>query len=478
MEQVNTGSTTEAENAGSLTGDPFVDMGALVMDMLPQKSTEEKIRFATDAYVDFWKSKLHAVFLHSKLTHISLSNKPEAQRSGSLDYYLGLMSDRKKTADGFCRICAQNGPLFKAERSNFPMVGSGEFTNFHHFHEPSLLVCKTCLIRLYFVPLGLLQGGGSLMMLQVQSKYTREYWKEEVIQKNLDKIARGSSDGILNSGFAHPQNALFDLATRMIRRFDLYDTPTQRIRLFSFSNFGATPDVSIHDLPNNVFSFLQRVMRPDLRSEWAYFIRKHYRFRKTGFQFEASTGDWYQVKKNSKTRMKAEEYEGNRANTVYDRLLSGKSILNLLRTVHKDRVFPIHISIAYLKEVKKMRQEQINIIRNISEKIIALAQKTGNDYKHYLTPIEGARYAFQLRGALLRMAKAQLKSEEKEPFIRFDDYVEFLFPDGQSWYEVRDLLLICLYEKLHELNIDPENISDQPVAEIVEAEEPSIESQF
>jgi CRISPR-associated protein Cst1 len=478
MEQVKLDTKTEGPQSIPVTGDPFVDMGALVMDTLPQGSIEDKIRFATDAYVDLWKSKLHTVFLHSKLTHISLSSKPEAQRKGALEYYLGLLSDRHKVTDGFCRVCAESGPLFNAERSNFPMVGSGEFTNFHHFHEPSLLLCKTCLIRLYFLPLGLLQGGGNLMMLQIQNQYTREYWKQEVILKNLDKISRGSSEGMLNSGYTQPQNALFKLASGLIRRFDLYDTPAQRVRLFCFSNFGATPDVSIHDLPNRVFSFLQRVMKPDLRQDWGYFIRRHYRLRKTGYQFDTSTGDWYKIQKDGKTRMESTEYEGNRANTVYDWLLSGKSILSLLRALHKSRPFSIHIAIAYLKEVKKMRQEQINTIMSISEKIISLAQKTGGDYKHYLTPIEGARYAFQLRGALIRMAKAYLKNKGEEPFIRFNDYVEYLFPDGQSWYEVRDLLLICLYEKLHELSIDPGNLSDQPVAEVEETETTSIESQF
>jgi CRISPR-associated protein Cst1 len=461
-----------------LTGDPFVDMGALVMATLPEMTIEDKIRFATDVYVDRWKAKLHAVFLHSKMTHISLSNKPKAQRSGSLSYYLGLLNDKDKATEGFCRICAESGPLFNAERSNFPMVGSGEFTNFHHLHEPSLLLCKACLIRLYFLPLGLVKGGGNLMMLQVQNEYAREFWEKEVILQNLDKISRGSSEGILNSRYTHPQNALFHLASGLILRFNLYESPAQRIRLFCFSNFGATPDVTIHDMPNTVFSFLQRAMKPDLRSDWTYFIRKFYRFKKTGFQFDSSTGDWYEIKKKDTIRLEGEEYEGYRTNAVYDRLLSGKSILGLLRAVHRLRTFSIHISIAYLKEVRKMRQEQIDTIKKISQKIIALAEKTGGNYKHYMTPIEGARYAYQLRGSLIRMAKAHLKNNEKEPFIRFDDYVEYLFPDGQSWYETRDMLLICLYEKLHELNVDPEKISDQPIAEIEETETSSMESQF
>ena len=36
----------------SLTGDPFVDMGGLVMETLAEKTIEDKIRFATDVYVD------------------------------------------------------------------------------------------------------------------------------------------------------------------------------------------------------------------------------------------------------------------------------------------------------------------------------------------------------------------------------------------------------------------------------------------
>lgn len=121
-----------------------------------------------------------------------------------------------------------------------------------------------------------------------------------------------------------------------------------------------------------------------------------------------------------------------------------------------------------------MRHEQIELIRTIAGKIIALAESDG-DYKKYITPIEGARYAYQLRSAILRMVKAQYKAGQAEPFVRLTDYVEYLFPDGQSWYEVRDLMLICLYEKLHDLQIQPEEISDEVIPDIEEVGEMSLE---
>ena len=52
----------------SLTGDPFVDMGGLVMETMPEKTIEDKIKFVTDVYVDRWKGKVDSIFLLSKLT--------------------------------------------------------------------------------------------------------------------------------------------------------------------------------------------------------------------------------------------------------------------------------------------------------------------------------------------------------------------------------------------------------------------------
>jgi len=458
----------------TFTGDPFVDVGALVVETLPEKTIEDKIRFVTDVYVDKWKGSLHSIFLHSKITHISLKNKPELQRTRVLEYYLGALRGKGHVSEGYCRICANNGLLFEAGRNNYPLVGSGEFVNFHHSHEFGLPICKDCLVKLYFIPLGILQAGANLMALQVQNEYMARLLREDIIQNNLDKIHRGSSEGLLKSNLTNPRNALFHFADKLIRRFDLFDQPPQQIRLFCFTNFGSKPKVEIHDLPNPVFSFLQRVLKPDLRPEWLRFVKQHYRFGKS-VQFDETDGEWVETKKKITTKLDLSDYGGSNRNTIHDRLLSGRSILGPLRQIYKVRKVSILIAITYLKEVRKVRQEQIDLIQRISDRIIALSQKAG-DYKKFITPIEGAKYGHQLRSALLRMVKAHYKNGEPEPFVRFKDYVDYLFPDGQSWYEVRDFLLICLYEKLHDLRVEPGQISDETISEIQDAANHSIES--
>ena len=211
----------------------------------------------------------------------------------------------------------------------------------------------------------------------------------------------------------------------------------------------------------------------DLEKDWRYFVKRHFRIKSANFDEE--TGEWLENKKDSGFKLDMQDYVGKNPNIIFDYLLSGKSILGMLRRFHRSKPFPLMIAITYLKEVKRMRQEQIDLIRNIADKIINLSQKEAN-FKKFITPIEGARYAHQLRTAIIRLVKAHYKNGEAEPFIRFQDYVEFLFPDGQGWAEVRDFLLICLYEKLHDLRIEPEQIDDDLVMDIAEDENTTIDS--
>ena len=417
--------------------------------------------------MDNWKGKLDAVFLLGKITNNQAKNKPQKQRLDSLEYYINALHNKgAESSDGYCRICGHKGSLFKCRRDNYPLAGSGEFINFHHFHDSGLLICKNCLIKVYFLPLGLLSCGGNLMTLQIQDNYSSEFWQEEVVQRNLDKIYVGSSEGILKSTLFRPQNALFYLAGKIIERYE--DQLSIIIRLLYFTNFGSKPDIEIYDLPNSIFLFLRRVLKPDLEKHWGYFIKRHFRIKSA--YFDEVSREWLENNKGSDIKLELRDIEGKNPNIIFDYLLSGKSILRLLLRVHRLKSFPVMIAITYLKEVRRMRQEQIDLIRKIADKIIALAQKEGN-YNKFLIPLEGARYASQLRAAILRSVKAQYKNGEAEPFIRFNDYVEFLFPDGQSWTEVRDFMLICLYERLHDLRVEPDQISDDDIPDIVESED-------
>jgi CRISPR-associated protein Cst1 len=117
-------------------------------------------------------------------------------------------------------------------------------------------------------------------------------------------------------------------------------------------------------------------------------------------------------------------------------------------------------------EVLAMTAEQISIIRSIGDKVFTLMEQ-GSDFKKYLTMIERVKKAYELRTVLLRMIKKNYADGNEEPLVTFDQWVNYLFPDGQYWGEVRDLLLIYLYEKLHHHGMKLEMSDD----EIEETEE-------
>ena len=114
-----------------------------------------------------------------------------------------------------------------------------------------------------------------------------------------------------------------------------------------------------------------------------------------------------------------------------------------------------------------MKEEQITLIKSISDVIIKLGTKNDN-IKKYMVMIEGAGKAYQLRAALLKVVKDNYRSGETAPVLTLEDYVTYLFPDGQYWGEVRDLMLIYLYERLHDLNVDREKLSDDEIEETEE----------
>ena len=80
--------------------------------------------------------------------------------------------------------------------------------------------------------------------------------------------------------------------------------------------------------------------------------------------------------------------------------------------------------------------------------------------------LNGEKSPQGLRQFLLKLNSENYKNEAPEPLITVQDYVEYLFPDGGNWREVRDVLLIAIYEKLHEIN----KIVEVPILEDEEAE--------
>jgi len=437
------------------TGDPFIDIGGLALKTIEEiffeKDLLEIIEYVTDIYIERWNQKLHSVFhTNSKILNPSTKGK---HKKNTIGYYNSIIEQADVPGHidkGYCKTCGKIGRLYLNSREFFPISGSSAFVNFHHSHEKGIFLCNECTLKLFFVPLGVIVVGGKNGFLHAQSDHVRNFWKKEIIIENLNKISRNSSDGILRTEYTNPQNALFKFAGKIIQEISDANA-SEYLQLINFTNFGASPDCTIHILPNPIFTFLNKVLRY-FPKQWYKFINRYYRIK--GAKWNIENQQWLKESRKEAQILMDTDYLNN-PNDIYEKLLSNKSILGHLLSTYKNRFiyqlekFPIEITHYYITEVLNMTKEQVGVIARIADVIFELSRKE-NSYKKYLFMLESAGKAYELRGTLLKIIKANFQSGAKEPLIRMEDYVNYLFPDGQYWGEVRDLLLIHLYEKLHD----------------------------
>ncbi len=459
-----------------MTGDPFVDTGSLALETLkkafPNKELSELITFVTDLYVYKWKAKINSLFLNSPITQPAY--KPDRKKQETLNLYMQKL-ESDELEESVCRICGSKSKIFnKVGRDLFCLSGSGTFVNFHHSHGQGINLCKDCLIKLYFLPLAVMQTGGNLGFLHCQSQSSKKYWETEVISENLNKIAKNTSEGILKSEFGNPTNALFNIAVKIIEKLK-DENFLDCLQFYHFTNFGASPDCSIYTLPSPVFAFMNKIINHN-KVAWFVFTRRYYSIKQA--KWDNKRKIWGDKKENV---IEEVTYKNNK-NVIFERLLSGKSILTHLRKFYKEELLlsenrlKINSLLAtyYAMEVMNMQQKQIDLIKKVSNVILKIGEKE-DKLKPYLAAIEGANAAFRLRAFLLKIIKANYRNDEKEPVIKLDDYVDYLFPDGQFWGEIRDMMLIYLYERMHEKNINIEDIKKEEIREI---EEETITNEF
>ena len=115
-----------------------------------------------------------------------------------------------------------------------------------------------------------------------------------------------------------------------------------------------------------------------------------------------------------------------------------------------------------------MEPKQLELIGRISDAVFELCRKE-NNFKRYLHLLEAPKKAYEFRGNLIKLIKINFRNGNPEPLVRFQEYVETLVPDGQFWGEVRDLMLIYLYEKMHEAGVNREEVPETEI-EVAEVE--------
>ncbi|KAA6348131.1 hypothetical protein EZS27_004405 [termite gut metagenome] len=439
------------------TGDPFADVGGFVIKELeerfPDKDILELIEYVTKIYVDKWEAKLNPFFLNSKITQPAFDAKKKVEET--MRYFQSLIDETDCKGIGVCRITGQQTKLSIAGRDNSVLSGSGTFVNFHHTFEGGIMVSKEALIRFHFLPFGCMYLQGKIALIHSYDEYYTEYFARTNCKSNLAAIGKNTSTGILQSECKSPGTALFrfiDTATMDYKR----KGGTKKkgsLTLYHFSNFGASPEVTVHSVPNQLFRFYHFTQGPEVKSDWNSFIAGYYvnsEYKSAKYNEETDHIDF--EKKGVVTTIPESDYK-NWTNIIYNKLLNGQSILNDMLNRSKKNKFDFLIVQTYQIHLRNMKKETISKINEMTEFIFS-ANKDEAGIEKAIKKLNNAQNPYLLRRFIIKdIIVKNYNKENPNTIVTVEEYANYLFPDTSLWREIRDVLLIAIYQKLHEKNL-------------------------
>ena len=448
--------TIEYEWLTRPTGDPFADAGGFAIEYLTEKFPEmdimELIEYITKIYVEKWGGKLNAFFLNSKITQPAFQGPQKTEET--LKYFNALIKEIGHSEVGYCRITGRETKLFFGGRDNSIMTGSGTLINFHHFFQKGIALSKEVMIRMHFVPFACQQLQGRISLIQSSNQNLSNLFVRLTAERNLHEIGIGHSEGVAKSDFNKPANAIFDFVDYTLSQLQEFREGNilPSITLYHFTNFGASPEIQMYQLPAKVFTFYRTCLQPKFRDDWKKFVRSHYFDGKhKGAKYNLQTEKYELIKAREAETIEHEEYR-HWFNRIYHKLLVNENIRTDILRWSRKHPFNFEIVSIYQQNILGMKKETINKIKELAAFLVR--EEDADKIKKRITALDGAKNAAVLRRFILKnIVVANYMAENEKPIISVDDYVNYLFPDGSYWAEIRDILIIAIYQELHERNL-------------------------
>jgi CRISPR-associated protein Cst1 len=447
-------------NFNYVSGDPFVEAGRKVIIKRIEKDTVSKveiinlINWALVFYVEKWKGKLNSLFLNSTITQPAFKGK---EKEKTIEYFEEVFSEDSDV--GFCDSCGRKSKLTKINRTNMPLTGGNSNPNFNSNFVKTTKFCVECVTALFFMPFSIMETQGMNLVFNTQSKELYDIWLDETLTNTISSFESNSI--VKAKRNMNIKNQLYYLAEKFSELDDESIIEKNNFDFYHFTNFGATPSCSYLTLPKSVILFLMKIVKDNnfegyestmfsnrnkrgvLREEWNNFISKNYYFKKNK--------EFYDSKKNkyfTKSKKEVIEVESSdivqRYNKVIDKLIKNESILVNLRYSKVSS----RLAKNYCERVLHMNKERVNSILDLADKIAILIKEQDN--VKYLYNIEKSRQLYEFRGNLVKLMRINSKNGSDKPLFTTEEFIYKILPDGESWYDCKDLMLIRLYENLHD----------------------------
>jgi CRISPR-associated protein Cst1 len=317
------------------------------------------------------------------------------------------------------------------------------------------------------VPFACQQLQGRISLMQSSNQRLSDFFVRLTIDRNLHEIGVGTSDGVSKSDFNKPANAIFDFVDKALSQLKDFNEGKNlpSLTLYHFTNFGASPEIQMFQLPAKVFLFYRTCLQPRFRDDWQKFLRSHYFDGKhKGAQYNIQTEKFEFTKSKETVNIDQDDYK-QWFNRILNKLLINKSIRSEILRWSRKYTFNFEIVSIYQQNIIGMKKETINKIKELAAFLIR--EEDADKIKKRIKALDGAKNASALRRFILKdVVAANYVAGNDDPIVTVEDYVNYLFPDGSYWAEIRDILLIAIYQELHERDLISEELKVELVQEV------------
>lgn len=437
------------------TGDPFADVGGMVIEyflhipQLKNKPILGLIAYAADIYINNWDAKLHPFFLNSTITQAQFIG--ERKLKETLDYFTHLINEDIPSRQGNCEISGRKTTLFPAGRNNQILSGSGTFVNYHCNLQPGTYLSKEILIRMFFVPFGVHRLADKIALVTSNNEKVQQFFVFQNCINNLDGLKSGTSTGPLKSVFRNPANALFRFIDNYVVHLENnlnsdekrdFNPAATSMELYHFSNLGQKPEMALYAMDNDVFLFYT-FCQTYYKTEWQLFIQRHYspdNYSKSIFNEEEQK---WETKEGEEITFA--EYQRWR-NFVLNALFNKNPLTKIFLNWSEHNPLSMGIIATYQTQIRGMKKGSVEKIEAIA---LFIVNQPDSPVEDIIKELNSAMSRVELRKIFLSIQELAYLRNAKDAIVSAKEYLDYLVPPGSPWTELRDLFVICIYQKRH-----------------------------
>ncbi|MEU8037773.1 hypothetical protein [Streptosporangium sp. NPDC049078] len=431
-----------------LTAHPLQRIGAYALALLGEASSPEKLtpkmfgdavdRVTEDAVTaalvrdtksdrGFWLKSSLSFFPNSKMNHLSNAKKDKGTIEGAVRAWR-TRPEEKTWPTAACVLCGRGAVGFFG-KVDVPLAESDLYRNNTPRGHAGMALCWPCLCSFYALPYGCrLTGGPSTALHSWDERFMARTLSRRV-ERNRQFIALGRAD---------PQGvpAREVLALQALRHHE--DRLTAGVDLLVFGNNNRGQTLEIQSMEQPVAEWLRRSSRPPRRRGFPALLRAH------------ATADRPGVVGLARNAFRSpERIAGACGRYLAARLDRG--------VIGDDTADLAELCFSLVIEVMRMNQNEVDEVKAAGAQVAAWlnAENSAGQLRRFNATLKEQK---QMRHWLMRRnidALLDAESGIDGPLITENQFRLLFDPEVEDAWFHRQLLLVSVVQRLHELKFNP-----------------------